>query len=57
MKKTVLSAALALMLAACANPSANVIEEEEKVPVVAVAGNSIADFWIDYDSTFFSTEG
>lgn len=27
------------------------------VPVVAVAGNSIADFWIDFDSTFFARDG
>ncbi len=57
MKKVLYSAALALLLGACAAPSGKEIAKEEKTPVVAVAGNSIADFWIDYDSTFFATEG
>lgn len=57
MKKVLYSAALALLLGACAAPSGKEIAKEEKTPVVAVAGNSIADFWIDYDSTFFAAEG
>ena len=57
MKKTVFSAALALLLSACVGEAAKDVGGEEKVPVVAVAGNSIADFWINYDSTFFATEG
>ena len=57
MKKVLYLAALALLLGACAAPSGKEIAKEEKTPVVAVAGNSIADFWIDYDSTFFATEG
>ncbi len=57
MKKVLYSAALALLLGACTAPSGKEIAKEEKTPVVAVAGNSIADFWIDYDSTFFATEG
>jgi len=57
MKKTAFLASLLLAFSACNTQSVEVEQQGEAAPVVAVAGNSIADFWIDYDSTFFATDG